>query len=332
MLRSSTHTFTSPHLPPLSRSNVKNGFNGMERIDEMEGEGNAYDFGARIYDPRIGRWFSRDLLEDHKPSYSPYQAFLLNPLLFKDVDGNDEFLTIVYINKQTNQKGYLRMAEPLSQNVIAGARVHRRALQDNQSYYDFRHVITVMIDENGKQHINDNIIFEKQRYTDFCVVCKSENDVFNPHDANKTFSLFGDGEKQNHGDNYTTNKGGDSPTKTKSKTSVGSNDLEDFMTSLGGFCKSLLRDGKLEDNENTKKISEFVRDGVDKIEEAREDKENDLNEYIDKRYGKIHSNKLIKDKEGTGTLRPWATRNEIRNGDTVGGAKDKLVPNGTNIK
>ena len=31
------------------------GFNGMEKSDEVYGEGNAYDFGARIHDPRIGR-------------------------------------------------------------------------------------------------------------------------------------------------------------------------------------------------------------------------------------------------------------------------------------
>ena len=32
------------------------GFNGMEKDDEIEGEGNSYDFGARTYDPRIGRF------------------------------------------------------------------------------------------------------------------------------------------------------------------------------------------------------------------------------------------------------------------------------------
>ncbi|MFK7059864.1 hypothetical protein V3Q90_06970 [Flavobacterium oreochromis] len=30
------------------------GFNGKED-DQIKGEGNSYDFGARIYDPRIGR-------------------------------------------------------------------------------------------------------------------------------------------------------------------------------------------------------------------------------------------------------------------------------------
>ena len=38
------------------------GFNGMEKDDEIHNsEGTSYDFGARIYDARIGRWLSREI-------------------------------------------------------------------------------------------------------------------------------------------------------------------------------------------------------------------------------------------------------------------------------
>jgi len=33
-------------------------FNSKEKDDETYGGGYAYDFGARIYDSRLGRWFS----------------------------------------------------------------------------------------------------------------------------------------------------------------------------------------------------------------------------------------------------------------------------------
>ncbi len=36
------------------------GFNGMERDEEVKGAGNTYNFGARMYDPGIGRWPSVD--------------------------------------------------------------------------------------------------------------------------------------------------------------------------------------------------------------------------------------------------------------------------------
>ena len=38
------------------------GFNGMENDDELKGQGNSLDFGARIYDQRTGRVFIREIL------------------------------------------------------------------------------------------------------------------------------------------------------------------------------------------------------------------------------------------------------------------------------
>ena len=63
------------------------GFNGKEKDDEVEGAGNEYDFGARIYDPRIGRWLSIDPQARKYPFFSPYLAFGDNPLLFTDPGG-----------------------------------------------------------------------------------------------------------------------------------------------------------------------------------------------------------------------------------------------------
>jgi RHS repeat-associated protein len=40
------------------------GFNGKEKDDEIKGAGNAVDFGARIYDGRLGRWLNVDPLLD----------------------------------------------------------------------------------------------------------------------------------------------------------------------------------------------------------------------------------------------------------------------------
>ncbi len=63
------------------------GFNGKEKIDEMEGDGNSYDFGARMYDPRIGRWLSLDPLMDQFPWMSPFVGFDNNPILYIDPYG-----------------------------------------------------------------------------------------------------------------------------------------------------------------------------------------------------------------------------------------------------
>jgi RHS repeat-associated protein len=63
------------------------GFNGMEKDDEhTQGK---YDFGARIYDGRLGRWMSLDPLARKFPSISDF-AFVANmPIWAIDPDGKD---------------------------------------------------------------------------------------------------------------------------------------------------------------------------------------------------------------------------------------------------
>ena len=68
-------------------SGYRYSFNGKEKIDEVAGSGNTLDFGARIYDARVGRWLSRDPLEHKFPSISPYVFTKDNPIYFCDPDG-----------------------------------------------------------------------------------------------------------------------------------------------------------------------------------------------------------------------------------------------------
>lgn len=61
------------------------GFNGMLKNSEIA-EGN-YDFGARTYDGRIGRWWGIDPLMDNFPNASPYNFVLNSPIIAMDPDG-----------------------------------------------------------------------------------------------------------------------------------------------------------------------------------------------------------------------------------------------------
>lgn len=62
----------------------------MEKDDELKGIGNSYDFGARMLDPRVGRWFAPDKMASRSPDWSPYRFCFDNPLRFVDKDGNWE--------------------------------------------------------------------------------------------------------------------------------------------------------------------------------------------------------------------------------------------------
>jgi len=63
------------------------GYNGKENDNEVKGEGNAIDFGARLYDARVGRWMSVDPKAQLMPAWSPYSFCFNQPLVFVDPDG-----------------------------------------------------------------------------------------------------------------------------------------------------------------------------------------------------------------------------------------------------
>jgi RHS repeat-associated protein len=81
-----------------SQSGYRYGFNGKEK-DNSTGEGNL-DFGARIYDCRLGRWLATDPMCKIYPSLSPYNFVANTPLSAIDPDGK----IIIFI-------GGLRMSE-----------------------------------------------------------------------------------------------------------------------------------------------------------------------------------------------------------------------------
>ena len=83
-----------PERKYFSASQYRYGFNGKEKLDEIKGDGNSLDFGARIYDPRIGKWLSTDPLQIKYPNITPYAAFNDNPIYFKDPDGKDGIASI----------------------------------------------------------------------------------------------------------------------------------------------------------------------------------------------------------------------------------------------
>ncbi len=71
------------------------GFNGKENDNEVKGTGNQLDFGARIYDPRLGRWLSVDPMAHKYPHISPYAFTVNNPIIFIDDDGKEPITAII---------------------------------------------------------------------------------------------------------------------------------------------------------------------------------------------------------------------------------------------
>ena len=75
------------------------GFNGQEKDNEVKGDGNSLDFGARIYDPRLGRWLSLDPRSMKYPFLTPYNFVANSPLIFVDPNGKE----IYFVDNEGNK-------------------------------------------------------------------------------------------------------------------------------------------------------------------------------------------------------------------------------------
>jgi RHS repeat-associated protein len=58
-----------------SSNSYRYGYMNKEKDDEFKGDGNSYDFNARIYDSRLGRWLSLDPLQAKYVDLSPYNVY-----------------------------------------------------------------------------------------------------------------------------------------------------------------------------------------------------------------------------------------------------------------
>ena len=75
-------------------------YNGKE-LDTRKGL-NWYDYGARYYDPAVGRWHVKDPMAEKYYSISPYVYCINNPVKFIDSDGAKVYYAIGVSNEFKN--------------------------------------------------------------------------------------------------------------------------------------------------------------------------------------------------------------------------------------
>ena len=75
------HTFGNTYAQTTNRFK----YNGKE--EQTAGNLGLLDYGARMYDANIGRWFVQDPLSEKYYAHSPYNYCVNNPVMFVDPDG-----------------------------------------------------------------------------------------------------------------------------------------------------------------------------------------------------------------------------------------------------
>jgi RHS repeat-associated protein len=107
-------------------------YNGKELQDE--GELGWYDYGARFYDPSLGRWHVMDALSEWHYKNSPYQYVFNNPLRYIDPFGLDTLDVInVYAPRLDNnlQNGIWQYLSELLRRIDNGGSYNPRKVRDD---------------------------------------------------------------------------------------------------------------------------------------------------------------------------------------------------------
>ena len=117
----------------VSNGSYRFGFNGKEKDDEMKGSaGNSYDFGARIYDPRIGGFLSIDPYSKKFAGESNYSYAGNNPIYFIERDGK---FRVAGENIAQYKKDYPLIMKYLEtmveQDIIKSAKIVQGLMQTN---------------------------------------------------------------------------------------------------------------------------------------------------------------------------------------------------------
>ncbi|MBL0304657.1 MAG: RHS repeat-associated core domain-containing protein [Chitinophagaceae bacterium] len=119
------------------------GFNGKEKSSEITTD--DYDFGARIYDGRIGRWLSTDPLQKTYPGLSPYNFCYNNPTNIIDPDGRLCIHVTVQYNSAT--KTYTILSITIDDDLKAVAPIPGKG-NIGMDYHNYAKI--TFVDGNGK--------------------------------------------------------------------------------------------------------------------------------------------------------------------------------------
>ena len=106
------------------------GFNGKEKDHDIQSSGNNYDYGFRIYNPRLGKFLSVDPLAASYPWYTPYQFAGNKPIWALDLDGLEELIFTYHYDVKSKEKTLVKIERlpepgPLGSGILVMTHIDR---------------------------------------------------------------------------------------------------------------------------------------------------------------------------------------------------------------
>ena len=168
------------------------GFNGQEKDNEVYGEGNAYSFEYRMYDPRIGRFLSVDPLFKEYPWNSTYAFAENRPIDGIDLEGLEWEISI------TTKENSDRLAKAVTSGNIVNIAQTLLEIHKDEVYRmgQGNSVREPMIPNQNSENLNfltvydneGNVIFTQDRPETFrenlYTLSKSGNSTWGSNDQN----------------------------------------------------------------------------------------------------------------------------------------------------